>query len=67
MKYFRLKIGDYGLDYDVDYGINNRRGWSSHYKGYYVYELGSFFRAVWMLGRSLKDSEMREALGDESS
>lgn len=36
MTRFKLTIGATGLDYDTDYGIDERTGWSAHYDGHYL-------------------------------
>ncbi|MBN9393077.1 MAG: hypothetical protein J0I20_33905 [Chloroflexi bacterium] len=48
---FNIRIGKdrYGLDYDTNYGMNKRTGWSFTWNGSYFTELEkSLIKAVWV-------------------
>jgi hypothetical protein len=43
---FRLRIGRVGLEYDSDYGIARRSGWSLTWHGSYLVELDSLWACM---------------------
>jgi hypothetical protein len=54
----RLRVGRWQLDYDQDYGIERRRGWSAAVDGSYESEFVSLWRAILSLLRHRDQQEM---------
>jgi hypothetical protein len=46
---FRLRLGHLQLDYDRNYGIKRRTGWSVSVRGSYVVQFVGLFAALWAL------------------
>ena len=42
----RIRIGPVGLEYDSDYGVAHRSGWSATWHGSYVAQLDSLWACV---------------------
>jgi hypothetical protein len=51
----RLRFWRLGLDFDRDYGIDRRTGWSAVYDGSVVVQFVSFGRALVELLRAWRD------------
>ncbi len=48
----KIKINKLVVDYDTDYGINKRSGWSIAWKGHYIIILESTIKTIYMLWRT---------------
>lgn len=46
----RIRLGVFGLDFDRDYGLDRRRGWSVVIDGVVVDQFVSLPSALWTLG-----------------
>ena len=41
---FGLRLGPLFLEYDINYGVDNRTGWSVHWRGRVVAELTTLYQ-----------------------